>query len=285
MRNFTFLFLCNFAFSVFAFKSNAQCPTPAGMVATSLQFNGNCYMLVQAAIPSSNVSIYNGTGYVAQASASAQGIALVPFPCSANPITAVISLAAGGNFCNTVSISLPITLPVKIISFTSQITAQGVLLKWTTSYELNNSKYVIEKSDDGRTYQTIGEKAGSENSFTDKNYQFSDINFKTGDIAFYRLRQVDIDGKSSYSKVVYVNNSKAGGQVVKIFPNPFINEIQVAGISSANLNKGNIRFYNSTGGQVSFELSGSNAIKVSPDLPNGLYFLTIKGSAYKILKN
>jgi hypothetical protein len=286
MRNFTLSLLFTAAILFAGKQSDAQCPTPGGMVATALQLNGNCYMFVQFAIANSNVSIYNASGYVAQGNASAQGQVLIPFPCAAAPITAVLSIdPLTGTFCNVANISNPITLPVKITAFNAQFTAQGVVLKWTSSYELNNSKYVIEKSSDGIQYSSVGEIAGSENSFSDKNYEFTDASFHAGDAAFYRLKQIDLDGKATYTKVVYVNNGKSGSQPVKIFPNPFVNEIQVTGISSAELTNKNIKLYSSTGTQVSFQVSGSNAIMVDPSLPSGLYILKVKGNAYKIMKN
>ncbi|MEO8405808.1 MAG: hypothetical protein ABI480_14475, partial [Chitinophagaceae bacterium] len=116
MRTFTLSLVISFLFTLSSLSSNAQvasCPTPNGMVATSLKLNNDCYLFVQFAIPGSIVSIYNANGYVAQASVSATGNVLVPFSCTLGPITGVVSIAANGNFCSTVTISSPILLPVK----------------------------------------------------------------------------------------------------------------------------------------------------------------------------
>lgn len=292
MRNFTLVFLSVFALVAVSTSSKAQCPFPTGMTAAVVQLGGSgatCGVIIQRAIPNSNVSIYNASSspYIAQGTADANGTVFISFPCSLGPITAVLStvLPSGNPSCTTVSISAPITLPVKLTGFSGKITAQGVDLKWATSYELNNSKYVIEKSADGRSYQSIGEVAASESTVSDKNYSYLDAGFSAGDIAYYRLKQIDIDGKSTYSKVVYVNDSKSGNLRVSLFPNPFTSEIQIAGINSAEINTNNVRLYSAFGAQLKYELSGSNAIKVDAGLPTGMYILKIKEKAYKIFKN
>jgi Secretion system C-terminal sorting domain len=289
MRNFTLVFLSLFALLTISTQSQAQCPRPAGMTAAVLNGGGtNCFVFVQFAIPNSNVSIFNAGGFVAQGAANAMGTAFIVFPCTSGPITGVLSvvLPAGSPSCTTVSISAPITLPVKLTSFTGKITPQGTELKWSTSYELNNSKYIVEKSADARTYSPVGEVAASESTLEVKDYSFTDGTFKASDIAYYRLKQVDIDGHFTYSKVIYVNDSKSGaGLKVSLFPNPFTNEIQIAGISSADVNTSNVRLYSAFGAQLKFELSGSNAIKVDPSLPTGMYIIKIKEKAYKIFKN
>lgn len=271
-------------FTALTVQSKAQCPNPGGMQGNSLTLAGNCYFYVQFAIPNSNVSIYNAGGYVAQGTANATGAVLIPYACAAAPITGVVSIGPGG-FCTNVNIASPITLPIKLSSFTAHLASNGVLLKWETSYEINNEKYIIEKSTDGKNFHSIGQVAGAVNSIEKNNYDFSDGGFLSGDVAYYRLKQIDIDGGFTYSKVVYVNSSDSRGQVVRVGPNPFVSEIQLIGINSASLNKNNIKLHNITGVQVDFEFSGANAIRVSPSAPSGMYFLTVNGVAYKIMKN
>ncbi len=287
MRNFTLTLFSFIALSLASLQSSAQCPNASGMVATPLTGGSNCFMYVQFAIPNSNVSLYNAGGtFLGQGTADASGRAVVIYPCASGPVTGVLSiLLSTGASCAVVNIANPATLPVKLTSFNGTITTQGTLLKWATSYEFNNAKYIVEKSVDGTNYQPIGEVGAIDNVLATKNYSFTDAAFRSGDAAYYRLKQVDIDGRFTYSKVVYVNGSKSGSVKVKIFPNPFVNEIQVTGISSAEMNKGNIRLYNVTGAQVDFQISGANAIQVADNLPAGLYILKVKDAAYKIMKN
>ena len=286
MRNFTQRLMTLLAAVAFTLSVNAQCPTPQGMTATPLTFSGDCFLLVQFAIPNSNVSIFNANGYVAQGSANPQGTVAIPFDCALGPITAVLSLGAGGIICDDVTISTPATLPVKYNYFRSELISGGVNLKWATSYEFNNQKFVIEKSLNGSDYVEIGTVAGSENSTSEKAYQFLDGNFRRGEAAFYRIKQVDFDGRFEYSKVVFVDTRNSGSDKVKIFPNPIQgNEpIQISGINTADLNKGNIRVFNMTGNVVGFKMAGTNAIQLDENSPTGVYIIRVLDQSFRIVK-
>ena len=281
MRNFTlgfFLLLTSFA------ASSQNCPTPNGMIATGLKLENNCFMYVINAIPQSNVYIFSSAhGQLGTGVADAQGRVLISYNCASGPVSSVLSLLANGDYCDVATISQPITLPVKWSSFNTKIVTAGVQLSWSTSYEFNNEKFFIEKSTDGRNYEVVGEVAGAGNALETQTYAFTDGTYTTGSIAYYRIRQVDIDKSNSYSKVAYVNTSKNAG-VVKIFPNPFVNEIQLTGISAADLKKANVQLFTVAGTQVKYEISGSNAIRIN-DAPSGVYILTVNGKSYKLLKN
>ena len=286
MRIFTLGFLSTLFFTVASFSANSQCTRPQGMTAQPYKLQGQCYIYIQFAIPNSNVSIANADGYVAQGAAAANGTVTIAYDCAKAPITGVQSLTVNGQVCTQVQFAQEVILPVKFESITVESAATGALLKWSTSYEFNNAKYVVEKSADGRSYTAVGEVAGAVNSVELNRYNFTDATYKAGDVSFYRLKQVDFDGTSSYSKVVYINSSAKAGQSVRVAPNPFLNEdIQLIGVKAADMNKNNIRVFNLAGKQLSFEISGSNAIRLDPSLPKGVYFVNIGGVSHKLLKN
>ena len=286
MRNFTRGLFTLVAVGFVGVAANAQCATPQGMTATPATLSGNCYMLVQFAIPNSNVSIYNANGYVAQGTAGPSGVIFLPYDCSAAPITAVISATGSGQFCDNFTISAPATLPVKYTYFKSELVAGGVNLKWATSFEFNNQKFVIEKSTNGTDYTEIGSVAGAAESYAEKAYQFTDASFRTGQSAFYRIKQVDFDGKFTYSKVVFVDTRNSGSDKIKAFPNPIVgNEpIQLSGINTADLTKGNIRVFNVTGSAVNYRMAGTNAIQLDENAPTGLYIIRVLDQSIRIIK-
>lgn len=247
-------------------------------------------MLVQFAIPNSVVGIFNAGGYVEEAQADASGIAFIQFPCAASPITAVVSALdlGGGNVqtCSSVTISTPATLPVKYSYFRSELVPGGVDLKWATSYEFNNEKFVIEKSLDGRNYVEVGSVAGAEYSTSEKVYSFLDAGYERGTAVYYRIRQVDFDGRFEYSRVVFVDTRSSGTIKVKLFPNPVTGSepIQISGINTADLNKGNIRVFDMTGNAVGYRMAGSNAIQLDENAPTGMYIVRILDQSFRILK-
>lgn len=82
----------------------------------------------------------------------------------------------------------------------------GNALKWSTVWEINVERFIIEKSIDGVSFDEIGTLQASGFSNVDKSYHFLDVN-PIGDVAFYRLRELAPNGKFSFSQVIVVERS------------------------------------------------------------------------------
>lgn len=209
------------------------------------------------------------------------------YPCNefADRLSIVIP-GVYGNDCS-VPVIAQAPLPVKLSSFNAELKADSkVALKWTSSMELTSFKYIVQKSNDGLNFSDIGDVPAAGNSFVPINYAFSDNNFVSG-ASYFRLKQVDIDGKYEYSKTVYVNNQKdAGvGLVSSITPNPFVSDVQLIGINSGELNAKNVQLFNSFGQRVNYRVSGANAIEIDPSAASGIYILRVKQQTFKLIKN
>lgn len=91
-------------------------------------------------------------------------------------------------------------LPVKFIGFTVAIKGKDVLVQWSTSEEKNANIYEVERSLDGANWSTIAYVTAAGNTTTITNYSFSDKNvtFKS---AYFRIKQVDMDNRFSYTPV------------------------------------------------------------------------------------
>ena len=185
MRIFTLGLLTSFLFTLTSLSTSAQnCFTPTGMTAQPYRVQGQAYMYIQFAIPGSKVTLLNANGHVTADTAGPTGVALIKYDYSKAPITGVLSVTTTGESCFMVQFAQEVILPVKFESFTVESAAGGALLEWSTSYEFNNAKYIVEKSADGRSYQAIGEVAGKETSIELNRYTFTDASFKSGDVAF-----------------------------------------------------------------------------------------------------
>ncbi|MCI5057669.1 MAG: T9SS type A sorting domain-containing protein [Flavobacteriales bacterium] len=117
-------------------------------------------------------------------------------------------------------------LPVELTSFSAEEENDAkVHLHWTTNSEINNSHFVIERSQTNDGFEPIGQLQGSGNSNVPKDYYFVDEDPFLGE-SFYRLKQVDFDGNFEYSKVIAVttehDNSAfdANKHHFVVFPNP-----------------------------------------------------------------
>ena len=117
-----------------------------------------------------------------------------------------------------VSIAIGTPLPITLLSFTGRLQPDNsVLLNWETANEINNSYFEIERSGNGIDFTGIAKLPGSGTSAEAQDYSFIDSHPLQG-INFYRLRQVDLDGHSSYSAVITVMVN--GDKLFAIAPNP-----------------------------------------------------------------
>ncbi len=122
-------------------------------------------------------------------------------------------------------------LPVTWLYFRGVLTGKDVLLNWATASEVNTKMFVIQRSLDGRTFEDIGEtqaRAGSQAG----TYEFVDrkVELLQSKVLFYRLKQVDRDGRSTYSNIERVTlnlNGEYDKTTVKARPNPFRDQLSV----------------------------------------------------------
>jgi trimeric autotransporter adhesin len=122
-----------------------------------------------------------------------------------------------------------VALPVSLLSFSGQLNNTDVSLKWTTTTEIENDYFEVERSNDGRNYVSVGRRQGS-NGNTIRNYDLTDAGAAqstTGKL-FYRLKIVSMNGRVEYSNIVIVYLNKTGVFVNSILPNPFTNELKVS---------------------------------------------------------
>ncbi len=110
-------------------------------------------------------------------------------------------------------------LPVKWLDFTAQKgDNKTIVLNWSTSQELNNDHFNIERSIDGANYTTIGSMPAAKSFNNVEAYTFTDTHPYEG-INYYRLKQVDKDGKFDYSKTVLMGID-GSTSLWQVYPNP-----------------------------------------------------------------
>jgi hypothetical protein len=188
----------------------------------------------------------------------------------------------------------PVTLPVKLISFTAALNQDKVDLKWATSSEINLSHFVIEKSYDGKNFSDAGLIFAYGNTTDKANYSFSDnISNTKQAVIYYRLRSADADGKSQISEIRIIRIGKKGEALKMItYPNPARNELRVTVPSSWQGKSVLLEVFNQNGQQVK-TLNSSNTSQTETitlnDLVKGLYLLKascgVETASQKVVKN
>ncbi len=183
------------------------------------------------------------------------------------------------------------SLPVHLLSFTAQQKDNSVLLNWKVTQEVNMKEYVVEKAEGNLSFGSTGTVAAT-NSQTDHAYSFTDANaLASGSKLFYRLKQVDNDGKLTYSNIITLPVA-TGGLSLKVV-NPFRNSVQLQ-INSPYAQKIQAAIYDLQGRKVTNGseqtlVAGQNLITVPVGglLAKGVYILNIYAGTtiykYKIL--
>jgi hypothetical protein len=104
----------------------------------------------------------------------------------------------------TIPITIDSALPVELLSFDAKAANSNCILHWETASEINNDYFTIQRSVDGNTFEDVGKVKGAGNSTSIIDYTYIDKN-PVCSTCYYRLNQVDYDGKSSLSKIIRVN--------------------------------------------------------------------------------
>ena len=169
------------------------------------------------------------------------------------------------------------TLPINLINFKAKVNSDKVLLNWSTASEANNKLFTIERSSDGVNFFAIANVNGAGNSKSILNYSITDYNPLIG-ISYYRLRQTDVDGASTFSNTQAINLQLKDDEL-HISPNPVVSQLKLD-LPSTNTNL--ILSLHAMDGRLQFQTSGSlqevnNLLNVHlVKLPSGIYSLRIK---------
>ncbi|MRX46898.1 T9SS type A sorting domain-containing protein [Pedobacter puniceum] len=175
-----------------------------------------------------------------------------------------------------------ITLPVSLTSFSAKLSLNNeAVLNWKTSSEANNSHFIIQRSYDGKTFEDIARVSGAGNSNTINNYTYADVNLNkansSDNVIYYRLKQVDFDEKSSYSKIISI---KLNTTTIVVSPNPAKDSIFINLAEAVKVHE--VKITNMAGQTVlKTKIRNSDYINVS-SLAAGTYVLTISKDGIQI---
>jgi Repeat of unknown function (DUF5650)/Secretion system C-terminal sorting domain len=113
-------------------------------------------------------------------------------------------------------------IPLQLLNFSAVLVQNDVLVSWKTTNEINTKNFEVERSPDGSNFTKLGSIAAI-NSGNEHFYHYNDTGaaFLSYSKLHYRLKQVDNDGRYSYSPIVLVHLSR--GNSVTFYPNPVSN--------------------------------------------------------------
>ncbi|MFT4876304.1 MAG: hypothetical protein ACI9AU_001285 [Bacteroidia bacterium] len=251
-----------------------------------IRFNGAFSVVAQ-----SNVIFTNGTRacnvfWIAEGAVSMGTFSFMKgtmlshnFACSAeanaNVEGRMLSTAGAVSFStgviyNDQPINSPV--PMTLLSFTAKVEGGHVQLNWVTTAEINNDYFDVEHSVDGINFTSISRIKGAGNSTQTLNYSTIHHTLSKG-VSYYRLKQTDYDGKTSYSDKQTVE-FETNEVIFDIYPNPFSGEVTFH--TSENLKDASLVVYNSQGvvreiGNISSQIFTLHR----ENLRSGLYWIKL----------
>ncbi len=170
-------------------------------------------------------------------------------------------------------------LPVELIKFEALLNNEKVDLLWATASEVNNKEFEIEKSENGADWTKIGKVVGKGNSQDIVNYKFTDAQPANVNVIYYRLKQIDFDGKFEYSFVRSINLKGTIEKISSVYPNPANQFINVKVEKGDNFNITIV----SQAGQIKLNQVMSAPVETIDlsTFTNGIYFVNIEKGSIK----
>lgn len=171
------------------------------------------------------------------------------------------------------------TLPVSFGEVAVKKAGANAEVSWSTLSEFNNSHFIVERSTDAVSFKAVGTVSGKGNSSFTQYYSFIDAASTSG-VVYYRIKQVDVDGASSYSKTVALRSGNTRINNYSVYPNPFVSNIKVL-IDAKDKEDVMIRINNLTGQTLITKRvtvqAGNNIVVFDnlQQLQNGLYMLEV----------
>lgn len=166
-------------------------------------------------------------------------------------------------------------LPVNLLNFNAIKKNNTVLLSWITASEQNNKGFEIQRSSDGNNFTSVGWVNGRGNSSIQNHYFFTDIAPAKGN-NFYRLKQIDFDGRNKLSDIQKVNLETTVNFTV--YPNPVKNTAQV----HLNENAATIKLLDISGKELWCKEDSRAAVTITLPLQyfsSGIYLLQVTNNS------
>lgn len=166
-------------------------------------------------------------------------------------------------------------LPITLLGFNAYYENESANLKWATGSHAGFSHFIVERSNDGRNFNTIARV-----DFNNQHqYTYIDATVSSNVIYFYRLKMVDADERFSYSTIIKL--STGNRQLLTIAPNPVQKDLYLTGVQPG----GEIRLFKITGQQVLFNKTQSSSVTLNvAQLKAGIYILQYSNGTQTAIK-
>lgn len=170
-----------------------------------------------------------------------------------------------------------VTLSVEFLNIAAARNENVNTISWQVGNEANTMKYIIERSTDGSSFAEIGQVPYQDRTSAVNQYEFRDGGVTTTGTVYYRVKEVEVSGKSQYSKIVSLLTDGLVSKLT-VFPNPAKASATVSFVATTSGDV-SLRLFDLKGSQIwqrQLKVSaGTNSVVIDQlgSLPNGLYLL------------
>jgi len=274
-------------YSIHGYLNGTQCSVKVIGAATIIPGGPTTFSIGDSVCLSANGGV--GYTYLWSTGATTQTI------CRHSAGTYFVTVTNAGG-CSSVSDSVTVNvsspLPIQLLDFFVKKNDAGILVGWITASEINNNYFTVQRSSEGKNWGDIRVIKGAGNSNTPKNYAIVDGNPLSG-INYYRLKQTDYDGTSTYSQSEAQLFSIAEQLTPKpiVYPTPTHDrKIYFECSAAPETQTEEIEIFNSLDIQVydhTFQAIDKSdgklffAIQLNSNLPAGIYILVFSGESFR----
>ncbi len=169
-------------------------------------------------------------------------------------------------------------VPVTLSEFSGKYGNGQAILDWQTSQEINSSRFEIQKSNDGQNFNYLASVNAAGFSTIPQEYSYTDKFPGGGTYAYYRLKQIDMDGKFTFSNVVKISLGNRAS--LEVFPNPFTSSFTANFVANKTA-EATMIIRNSIGQSVMQKtiktIKGNNSVNINnlSSLKPGIYYVNI----------
>lgn len=173
-----------------------------------------------------------------------------------------------------------VSLPVELLSFKAIAKNSSIRLDWATASEENNAGFDIQRSTDGKVFETIAFVEGKGTTLEQQEYFYDDKSLRQEQTYYYRLKQIDYDGQFEFSEIITATIEKQNVTVGDFYPNPTSGAVQLNYTSNTDAEL-TVTVYNTTGQTLANEIhnvvAGENNLAFNfSALPKGNYFVKLQ---------
>ena len=243
-------------------------------------FNGTGDQQISSASTTADVLSTFGTLIIDKPSGTAQLLTDIGVETTFTPVSG--TLDQNGKQFYVGGSSTP--FPVELVTFSANISDNGIILNWLTATEVNNYGFEVQRSNNADKWDILGFVEGQGNSNSPKEYIYTDAVVSFAGTYYYRLKQIDNDGTYKYSVKIEVDfNSPNDFKLNQNYPNPF-NPSTTISFSLPVSGNVSLKIFNALGEEItslveSFLESGVHTFNFNAEgLTSGLYVYQLSTS-------